>query len=169
MANLLALFAGVAVRVLRCQGQQGQDLIPAQVRDRRSDRMQRVGGGAQALQERLQPLDLVIKPQPGLALHRRRHGPLALTLGTRWLGRCGPYWGLGRQHERHGAECSEIQIQRELLERQYPQVMQAAQHPVEGRQGYHRTDRFTTGGMQQLGSQQALAAGMPPMSTDIEN
>jgi hypothetical protein len=29
--------------------------------------MQRVRGGAQALQERLQAPDLVIKPQPGLA------------------------------------------------------------------------------------------------------
>ena len=67
MANLLGLFAEVAVGVLRRQGQQGQDLITTQIGDCRSDGMQRVSRGAQALQERLQPLDLVIKPQPGLA------------------------------------------------------------------------------------------------------
>jgi hypothetical protein len=82
MANLLGLFAEVAVVVFCRQGQQGQDLIAAQIGDRRPDRMQRVGGGAQALQERLQSPDLVIKPQPGLAWHCSCHRPGARTLGT---------------------------------------------------------------------------------------
>jgi len=82
MAKLLGLFAEVAVVVLRRQGQQGQDLIAAQIGDRCSDRMQRVRGGAQALQKRLQAPDLVIKPQPGLAWQRRCHRPGARTLGT---------------------------------------------------------------------------------------